>query len=76
MYGKYDNAVIRPVMSYASVICSSCGKEQLYCVIKLQKRAARVIVYADRQASSVSLLNKLSWIPFHERSRIDKCSVI
>ena len=37
-------AVIRPVMTYASVIWSSCDKEQLYRVLKLQKRAARVIM--------------------------------
>ena len=73
---KYYNAVIRPVMSSASVIWSSCDKEQLYRVLKLQKRAARVILYTDRQACSVSLFNKLSWIPFYEQSRIDKCSII
>ena len=73
---KYYNAVIRPVMSYASVIWSSCDKKHLYRVLKLQKRAARVILYADRQASSVALFNKLSWIPFYEQSRIDKCSII
>ena len=73
---KYYNAVIRPVMSYAGVIWSSCNKEQLYRVLKLQKRAARVILYADRQASAVALFNKLSRIPFYEQSRIDKCSII
>ena len=63
-------------MSYASVIWSSCDKEQLYRVVKLQKRAARVILYADRQAPSVTPFNKLSWILFYEQSRIDKCSII
>ena len=55
---KYYNAVIRPVISYVSVIWSSCDKEQLYRVLKLQKRASRVILYADRQASSVAHFNK------------------
>ena len=73
---KYYNAVIRPVMSYASVIWSSCNKEQLYRVLKLQKRTARVILYADHQASAIALFNKLSWIPFYEQSRIDKCFII
>ena len=51
--------------------------EQLYRVLKLQKRAAGVILYyADRQASSVALFNKRSWIQFYEQSRIDKCSII
>ena len=51
----YYNAIIRPVLSYVSVIWSSCEKELLNRVLKLQKRAARVILYADRQASSVAL---------------------
>ena len=55
----YYNAIIRPVLSYVSVIWSSCDKELLNRVLKLQKRAARVILYADRQASSVALFNKL-----------------
>ena len=67
--------VIRPFMSYASVIWTSCDKEQLYRVLKLQKRVARVILYADRQASSVALFNKLSWIPFYEQPMTDKCSI-
>ena len=73
---EYYNPVIRPVMSYASVFWSSCDKERLYRVLKLQKRAARVILYADRQASSVALFNKFSWSPFYEQSRIDKFSII
>ena len=36
-------AIIRPVMSYADVIWSSCDKEPLYRVLKLPKRAARII---------------------------------
>ena len=63
-------------MSYASLIWSSCDKEQLYRVLKLQKRAARVILYVDRQASCVALFNKLSWILFYEQSRIYKRSII
>ena len=73
---KYYNEVIRHVMSYGSLIWSSCNKEQLYRVLKLQKQAARVILYANRQVSSVPLFNKLSWILFNEQSRMDKCSII
>ena len=28
------------------------------------------------QTSSVAFFNKLSWIPFYEQSRIDKCPII
>ena len=43
---------------------------------KLQKRAARVNLYADRQAPSVVLFNKLLWIAFYQQRNIDKCFII
>ena len=39
-------------------------------VLKLQKRAARVILDANRQANSVKLFNKLNWIPFSEQAKL------
>jgi len=71
----FYNAIIRPVMSYADIIWSSCEKDLLYRVLKLQKRAARIILYADRLAPSVTLFNKLGWIPFYEQSKINKCAI-
>ena len=56
----YYNAIIRPVISNASVIWSSFNRELLIKVLKLQKQAARVILYAARQAPSVVLFNKLA----------------
>ena len=50
-------------------------KDLLYRVLKLQKRAARIILYADRLAPSVTLFNKLGWIPFYEQSKINKCAI-
>ena len=41
-----DNALIRPVINYASVLWTNCDKESLGRVLKLQKRAVRVIVNA------------------------------
>ena len=44
-------------------------------VLKLQRRAARIILYANRLAPSVTLFYKLGWIPFHEQSKIKKCAI-
>ena len=44
--------------------------------LKLQKRAARVILSADRDSPSVQLFNKLKWIPFYEGNLISCCSLI
>ena len=46
----YYNALIRPVINYASVLWTNCDKESLGRVLKLQKRAARVILNAPHQA--------------------------
>ena len=62
-------------MSYADVIWPSCDKEPLYRVLKLQRRAARIILYANRLAPSVTLFCKLGWIPFHEQSKIKKRAI-
>ena len=71
----YYNAIICPAMEYANVIWSSCDKELLNRVLKLQTHAARTILFiADHQASSVAF-NKLCWIPFYEQCKIDKCSI-
>ena len=71
----FYSAIIRPEMSYADVIWPSCDKEPLYRVLKLQRRAARIILYANRLAASVTLFHKLGWIPFHEQSKIKKRAI-
>jgi hypothetical protein len=63
-------------MSYASTIWGTCNKILLNRILKLQKRAARTFMFADRQPPSVALLNELSWIPFYEQCKIDKCAFL
>jgi len=67
--------MIRSVLHYVSSIWTSCDKENLCRVLKLQKRAARVISDADNQTSSVKLFNRFQWPPFDEESKIAKCFV-
>ena len=71
----YDS-MIRPVMNYVSVIWTSCDQESLGRVLKLQKRAARVILNANNQASSVELFNKLKWLPFYVEAKVAKSSLV
>ena len=45
----YFNAVIKPLMMYASTVWTSCNKEVLERVLRrMQKRAARIILEAQR----------------------------
>ena len=71
----YYNTMIRSVLHYVSSIWTSCDKENLSRVFKLQKRAARVISDANNQASSVELFNSLQWLPFYEEVKMAKCCV-
>ena len=70
----YYNALIRPVINYASVPWTNCDKESLGRVLKLRKRAARVILNASPHlAPSVPLFNRLKWLPFYKDVLISKC---
>ena len=61
-------ATIKPVMPYLSPIWSSCNKELLERVLRMQKRAARVILDAERTTRVLTMFNELTGIPFFYRS--------
>ena len=63
------------MINYASVLWANCDKESLGRVLKLQKRAARVILNAPPQAPSVPLFNRLKWLPFYKDASISKCII-
>ena len=62
-----------PVINYVSIIWMTCSKENLESVLKLQKRVARTIVFADCLTPSVHLFNKLYWLCFYEEAKIRWC---
>ena len=55
----FYNASIRPVMDYVSVIWSNCDKHCLDRVLKLQKRAARIVIGADSYALELNEIQKV-----------------
>ncbi|KAL9978894.1 hypothetical protein ACROYT_G016477 [Oculina patagonica] len=66
----YYNAMIKQDMLYASVVWSSCSLGNLQRILRLQKRAARVILDADTRANSVELFKILNWLPVHLERRL------
>ena len=67
----YFNAVIKPLMMYASTVWTSCNKEILDRV--LRKRAARIILEAQHTSrNTVTLFNNLSWVPFYNEAYIKR----
>ena len=63
-------------MLYGSTIWSNCSADNLTRILKLQKRAARVILGADTRSNSVNLFNKLGWLPFYDEAKVNKCSLV
>ena len=56
---------------------SSTNKANLDNILRLQKRAARVILNAPFNSRSVDLFNTLNWISFYRDSHIIKgCALI
>ena len=71
----FFNAVIKPLLMYASTVWTSCNKEVLETVLCMQKRAARIFLEAQRTSRAVTLLNNLSWIPFYNEAYIKRCEL-
>ena len=72
----YYNAMIKQVMLYGSTIWSNCSADNLTRILKLQKRAARVILGADTRSNSVNLFNKSGWLSFYDEAKVNKCSLV
>ena len=62
-------------MMYASTVWTSCNKEVLERVLRMQKRAARIILEAQRTSRTVTLFNNLSWIPSYNEAYIKRCQL-
>ena len=63
-------------MMCGSTVWSACSRENLERVLRLQKRAARVILDADMRANSAKLFKKLNWLPFFCEVKIQMCVVV
>lgn len=73
----FYNSLIKPLFDYANVAWQSlCSNESLLRILRLQKRAARVLLDAEPRSSSVMLFNRLKWIPFYDSTKMAKCSIL
>ena len=50
-------------------------QEVLERVLRMQKRAARIILEAQRTSRTVTLFSDLSWIPFYNEAHIKRCEL-
>ena len=59
---QYYNAYILPMFDYGCIIWGRCTKTNINRLIKLQKRAARIILQADFYTSSQSMFCELKLV--------------
>ena len=62
----FYNFYIKPYLKYCCSIWGNCSKENINIIVKLQKRAARLILDADFFTPSANLVKELKWIPFSD----------
>ena len=72
----YYDAVLKPSFLYGSIVWSSTSKANLDSILRLKKRAARVILNAPFNSRSMDLFNTLNWIPIYRESHINQCALI
>lgn len=63
----FYNSYILPHFDYCSIIWGNCSKHLLSDIIKLQKKAARLILDKDMTTPSTELFSQLQWMPVEER---------
>ena len=68
----FYNSMIQPIIDYGLTIYSTCAKEDLKRIHKVQKRAGRTIldIRKARDISTVELFQKLDWLPVNERANL------
>ena len=64
---QYYNSYILPIFDYGCLIWSRCTVTNTNRLLKLQKRAARIILKADILTPSETMFSELQWLSFTNR---------
>ena len=64
---QYFNSYILPIFDYGCLIWGGNTAAQTNRLLKLQKRAARIILRADTMTPSKTMFDKLKWLSFPKR---------
>ena len=69
----YYNSYVLPVFDFGCVVWGNTTNANLTRLVKLQKRAARMILKADFMTPSEQLFKEPNWIPFPKRVQHHTC---
>ena len=73
---QYYNAYILPIFDYGCMIWGQCSTYNMNRLLKLQKRAARIILQADFMTPSKQMFQKLGWLTFAKRVQYHTCVMV
>ena len=62
---KYYDYYVKPLIEYCSSVWGICSKENQTKIIKIQKKAARIILEAPPLTPSEQMFQQLKWLPFN-----------
>ena len=69
---QFYQSYILPLIDYGSITWGSTSTANLGRLLKLQKRAARIILKSDFDTSSASMFQELGWMPVESRINYNK----
>ena len=73
---QYYNSYILPTLDYGCLIWGRCSTSTTLRLLKLQKRAARIILNVDILTPSKWLFQELNWLTFPKRVQYHTCNMV
>lgn len=64
---QYYKSYILPIFDYGCMVWGHCSATSLNRLLKLQKRAARIVLKVDIMTPSETMFRELNWLPFYKR---------
>ena len=69
-------SLIYPHLLYCSTVWGNANNDLITCLLKLQKRAARLILEQSTEVPSIVLFRKLNWIPIFNLIKMRKILLV
>ena len=73
---QYYNSYILPIFDYACLIWGRCTLSNINRLIRLQKRAARIVLNVNFSTPSQIMFNELKWLTFPKRVQYHTCIIM
>ena len=75
-YMQYYNPYVLPVFDFGCVVWGNTTNVNLTRLVKLQKRAAKMVLKADFMTPSEQPFKELNWLPFPKRVQYHTCLMV